>query len=183
MNSKRTAMKTKSLLLSLGVTAAFLCGVTDAPAQKKGAKHEDTGFSASYNYEVETVGVGTEGTKSLKVWAYGKSVDEAVQLAKKSAVAACVYRGLPASESVLATPALCPSPDPEWDGYFKDFFADGGRYINYVNLTSDGDPSGQDRLKLKKGGYKCAIYVQVLYDRLRKDLEKDGVIAGMNSWF
>ena len=140
-------------------------------------------FDGSYNYEVETVGVGTEGTKSLKVWAYGKSVDEAIVLAKKCAVAACIYRGLPASDNVLATPALCPEPDPKWDDYFAEFFDDGGAYLNYVNLTSDGVPSGQDRLKLKKGGYKCGIYVQVLFDRLRKDLEKQGVIASMNSWF
>jgi hypothetical protein len=140
-------------------------------------------FDGSYNYEVETVGVGTEGTKSLKVWAYGKNVDEAIALAKKCAVAACIYRGLPAAENVLATPALCPNPDPKWDDYFGEFFDDGGEYLNYVNLTSDGVPSGQDRLKLKKGGYKCGIYVQVLFDRLRKDLEKKGVIASMNSYF
>lgn len=154
-------------------------------AQKNKSKLENVQnpFSAAYNYEVETVGVGTEGTKSLKVWAYGKNVDEAVQLAKKCAVAACIYRGLPASDNTLATPALCPEPDSKWDIFFRQFFSDGGEYLNYVNLTSDGVPSGQDRLKIKNGGYKCGIYVQVLYDRLRKDLEKSGIITSMNSWF
>jgi len=166
----------------MAATALALC--LPAAAQNKKSRMENVGgnFFARYNYEVETVGVGTEGTKSLKVWAYGKKVDEAVMMAKKLAVAACIYRGLPASTYALATPALYPDPQEEWEDYFEDFFEDGGPYLNYVNLTSDGDPSGQDRLKMK-GGYKVGVYVQVLYDRLRKDLEAKGVIKSMDSWF
>ena len=169
--------------LILGAVAALLLAPS-AFAQKKNTRLENVGnaFFDRYNYEVETVGVGTEGTTALKVWAYGKTVDKAVMMAKKCAVAACIYRGLPASTYALATPALCPEPDKKWEDFFEDFFDDGGEYLNYVNLTSDGDPSGQDRLKMK-GGYKVGVYVQVLYDRLRKDLEEKGVIKSMDSWF
>ena len=173
-------------MLLAGVVAIMTIFSTPASAQKKGTRIENIGSRAyfdQYNYEVETVGVGTEGTKALKIWAYGKKVEQAVQTAKKCAVAACIYRGLPASTYTLATPALCPEdPGEEWDEFFSDFFRDGGPYLNYVNLTSDGDPSGQDRLKMK-GGYKVGVYVQVLFDRLRKDLEAKGVIKSMDSWF
>lgn len=175
----------QSLLLGFLATAFLFLSGTDAAAQKRKTRLDnvDGRFNAQYNYEVETVGVGTEGTKALKVWAYGKSVNAAIQMAKKCAVAACIYRGLPASTYALATPALCSNPGDEWDDYFDDFFRDGGQYLNYVNLTSDGVPSGQDRLKLKGGGYKVGIYVQVLYDRLRKDMEAKGIIKSMDSYF
>ena len=166
----------------LSIAALCVAVVAYAGKDKKSRVENVNGFSAAYNYEVETVGVGSEGTKSLKVWAYDKTVEKAVALAKKCAVAACIYRGLPASTYSLATPALCENPDPKWDGWFKKFFDDGGQYNNYVNLTTDGMPSGQDRLKMK-GGYKVGVYVQVLHDRLRKDLEREGIIKSMNSWF
>jgi len=150
-------MKITHLLFALSA-AAFLVAAPALQAQKKQSKVENLkgkSFQGTNNYEVETIGVGTEGTKSLKVWAYGKKVDDAVQLAKKCAVTACVFRGLPAGDKVLATPPLCENPDPKWDAFFEAFFADGGEYLNYVNLTSDGLPSGQERLKTKKG-YKVA---------------------------
>ena len=173
-------MRSKLAILSLAV---FLGAVPSVWAQKNRSRVENVpGFSAAYQYEVETVGVGTEGIKALKVWAFDRTVDKAVELAKKCAVAACIYRGLPASDYATATPPLCETPGAEWDDYFARFFADGGEYVNYINLTTDGVPSGQDRLKTKTG-YKVGVYVQVLYDRLRKKLETDGVIKNMNSWF
>ena len=42
-------------------------------------------------------------------------------------------------------------------------------------MTTDGVPSGQDRMKIK-GGYKVAIYVQVMYDNLRDKMEADGIV-------
>ena len=166
-----------TLLLAAG-------GSWDASAQKKKSKVDSPSSKelASYNYEVETVGVGTEGTKVIKIWAYDKTVDGATQFAKKLAVAACIYRGLPASSDALATPALCPNPGEEWNDFFVRFFSEGGEYLNYVNITSDGVPGGQDRLKTKTG-YKVGVYVQVLFDRLRVFLEDKGVIKSMNSWF
>ena len=167
-------------IILLGLAASLILSPA-ALAQKKGSRLENVGtrsYFDQYNYEVETVGVGTEGTKALKVWTYGKTVEKAVMDAKKCAVAACIYRGLPASTlSIFLALGYISITD-----FFNDFFKDGGEYLNYVNLTSDGDPSGQDRLKMK-GGYKVGVYVQVLYDRLRKHLEAKGVIKSMDSWF
>ena len=170
----------QSKILILGI-AAMLLAAPVSHADKKNKQH-DTAYSANYNFEVETVGVGSEGTKSLKVWAFDKTVDAAVQKAKKNAVAACIYRGLPASTYALATPALCANPDPKWDAWFNAFFSDNGPYLNYVNLTSDGDPSGQDRLRTKTG-YKVGVYIQVRFDALRKALEDEGIIVKMTDWF
>lgn len=135
-------------------------------------------------YEVSTVQVGQEGTKFLKVWGFGKKVDIAIAQAKKNAVHACIFRGIPGNENAMATPALCNDPnilDTQAD-YFYDFFEISETYIRFVNLTTDGIPSAQDKREVK-GGYKVAIYVQVMYDNLRDKLQADGIIKKLNSGF
>jgi hypothetical protein len=156
--------------------------VVGANAQKR--KERKVLFGSSYNYEVLVLGVGQDGTKVFKVYGFGKKVDAAIAQAKKNAVAACIFRGLPGANGAAPTPAICSNPNAEEDNldYFTNFFATGGKYLQYINLTTDGMPSGQDRLKVK-GGYKVGISVQVLYDKLRKDLEAAGIARGLSSGF
>ncbi len=141
-------------------------------------------FGSSYNYEVAVMGVGQDGTKVIKVWGYAKKVDQAIVQAKKNAVAACIFRGIPGGNGAAATPAICRDSKAEENNaeYFEKFFETGSQYLKYVNLTTDATPSGQDRLKVK-GGYKVGIVVQVLYDNLRRDLEADGIAKGLASGF
>ena len=141
-------------------------------------------FKSWDNYEVTTERVGVEGTKFIKVWGFGKNVDKAVMAAKRNAVHACIFRGLPANTNVNATPPILKSSNAyaEHEEYFDDFFAPGGPYLGYVNMTTDGVPSGQDRRQVK-GGYKVAIYVQVMYDNLKSKLESDGIARKLNSGF
>ena len=175
-------MKVKGFMRGLLIAAAFVLIAAPADAQKR--KERKVLFGSSYNYEVTTIGVGQDGTKAVKVWGYGKKVDQAVVQAKKNAVAAAILRGYPGSASANATPALMKDPNAEENNieYFEDFFETGGKYLKFVNLTTDGVPAGQDRLKVK-GGYKVAIYVQVMYHNLRKQLEADGVIKKLGSGF
>ena len=71
--------------------------------------------------------VGTEGTKFVKVWGFGKTVDKAVMAAKRNAVHACLFRGLPAGPNANATPAICRDPNTfrNNEAYFEEFFAPG----------------------------------------------------------
>lgn len=134
-------------------------------------------FSSTTNYEIQILGVGQDGTKVFKIWAYGKNVDEAIATAKKQAVRACLFRGLPGSEHTNASPAICDggtADEQQHADFFREFFTTGGQYLNYVNITTDGVPSGQDRLKVK-GGYKVGLKVQVLYNNLRKTMEQEGI--------
>lgn len=175
-------MKRSYLIHGLLIAAMLLAFGTDASAQKR--KERKILFGSSYNYEVTTVAVGQDGTKFVKVWGYGKKVDQAVVQAKKNAVAAAIFRGYPGSASANATPPLCKDPNAEENNleYFEKFFETGGKYLQFVNLTTDGVPAGQDRLKIK-GGYKVAIYAQVMYDNLRRQLEADGIIKKLGSGF
>ncbi|MDR1225402.1 MAG: hypothetical protein LBK47_00700 [Prevotellaceae bacterium] len=166
----------------IALFALALLVVVQVNAQSR--KERKLLFGSSYNYEILMLGVGQDGTKVFKVYAYAKKVDDAIVQAKKNAVAACIFRGLPGANGAAPTPAICPDPNTEENNldYFTSFFATGGRYLQYINLTTDGVPSGQDRLKVK-GGYKVGISVQVLYDKLRKDLEAAGIARGLSSGF
>lgn len=152
-----------------------------------GGKDRRLSFKSWDNYEVSIEKTGTEGTKFVKVWGYGKKLDEAIMNAKMNAVHACLFCGLPANPAVgvyVATPAICSNPDEGSanEDYFQEFFAAGGPYLKYINLTTDGVPSGQDRRQVK-GGYKVALYVQVMYDSLRKRMQTDGLAKSLNSGF
>ncbi len=143
-------------------------------------------YSSSYNYEVEITGVGSDGTKTMKVWGYGRRVEDAIIQAKMNAVASVIFRGIPAGHGAAATPAILRDPNAgeKHADYFDEFFSASGKYINFINLTTDGMPSGQDRLRMSRPrGYKVAIYAQVMYDNLRRQLEADGIARRLDHGF
>lgn len=139
------------------------------------------------NYEVSTISVGQNGTKNLKVWGYGKKIDKAIEQAKKNAVHACLFRGCPGTQTARSTPAIFVNQGngqvaAENFDYFYNFFEENGDYIQFVNMTTDGVPSGQDRREVK-GGYKVAINVQVMYDNLREKMKQDGILKNSAGGF
>ena len=155
--------------------------VTVVYAQRK---NRTTSVREWDEYEIAVEKVGVEGTKFVKVWGSGKDVDAAVLSAKRNAVHACLFRGLLVGTDVNATPAICRDPRALEDhiDYFERFFAADGPFLNYVNVTTDGVPSGQDRRQVK-GGFKVAIYAQVLYDDLKRQMENDGIIRKLSTYF
>ena len=168
-------MKKLSLLFILCVCMVSVCS-----AQKNDRR---ASYKSWENYEITTERVGVEGTKFVKVWGFGKNVDKAVMNAKRNAVHACIFRGLPGNTNANSTPAILNESAYEQNyTYFEEFFAPGGAYLGFVNQTTDGVPSGQDRRKVK-GGYKVGIYVQVMYDNLRNKLERDGLKRRLSDGF
>lgn len=165
----------KLLKLALIITFGILL-TTEMDAQRYK-------YKTSRNNEVVMLGVGADGTKAFKIYSTARKVEKAIALAKKEAVEICIFKGLPASGTISETPALCDRETEQQNAkYFQEFFTPGGRYLDYVNITTDGYPSGQDRLKIK-GGYKVGLMVQILYENLRKDLEKDNIIKPLNYGF
>jgi hypothetical protein len=170
----------KALLIAL--TLLMTASAVTVSAQT--GKDRRKSFKSWDNYEISTEKVGVDGTKFVKVWGFGKTVDAAVMQAKKNAVHACIFRGLPGGATAMSTPPICSNPNTleANEDYFQDFFAAGGPYLAYVNMTTDGVPSGTDRRKVQ-GGYKVGIYVQVMYDNLKHKLEADGIARKLSSGF
>ncbi len=172
--------KILSIILLIAVGLCF-----DLSAKKKIDK--DQYMKEWANYEVTTNSVGQNGTKYLKVWGYGKKIDKAIEQAKKNAVHACLFRGCPGSKTARATPAIFANQGngqvaAENFDYFYNFFEENGDYLQFVNMTTDGIPSGQDRREVK-GGYKVAIDVQVMYDNLREKMKQDGILKNAAGGF
>lgn len=164
------------------LTLILIC-LCSLPAHSQSRKERKQLFDSSTNYEVEMLGVGQDGTKVFKVWAYGRTAEDAIMQAKKQAVRACLFRGLPGSGQTNATPAICPpAAETTYADFFHTFFQVGGTFLGYVNITTDGMPSGQDRLKVKKG-YKVGLKVQILYDNLRMAMENEGIAQRLNQLF
>ncbi len=136
-------------------------------------------WASDVSYEVTVVGIGTDGTKLLKVWGYDKKADLAKIDAKKNAVAACLFKGAVGSREKVVKPII---PDPNQAeahaAYFEKFFETGGQYLQYVGITNDA--TGRDIVKMKKG-YKVGVVVSVNYDALRKEMERQGIVKSLSN--
>ena len=94
-----------------------------------------------------------------------------------------IFRGVPGGNGAAPTPAILSIDGYEKNAEFFDaFFKSGGMYLSFINLTTDGVPSGDDRVRMEKG-YKVAICASVNYDGLRKYLEEKGIAKKLDAGF
>ena len=77
---------------------------------------------------------------------------------------------------------MCTNPNIEFEKkeFFDTFFADGGKYMKYINLSNDGEMASE-RLKVGKE-YKFGIHVLVSKDMLRKDMEEAGILRTLKGF-
>jgi hypothetical protein len=169
-------MKNKILLLSI---LCFITTLSFAQARKKAEQ-----ATREWRYEVEAVSVGVQGTYLIKVWSYSKKPDVAIEQAKKNAVHGIVFKGFAGKQGVPGQNALCNDPNVEEQKaeFFDPFFQDGGKYMKFVSLSTDGSVAAEDRMKVGKE-YKVGVIVSVRVADLRKELENAGVIRSLNSGF
>lgn len=133
------------------------------------------------NYEVECLGVGTQGTQLLKIWGYGKKPEDAVIQAKRNAVHAVIFKGITAGQGCMKRPLITnPGAEESHADYFKEFFSPAGRYLNFVSLSGEGV---QERIKIDSKTYKVAINVSVMHTALRQELESAGILKQLGSGF
>lgn len=133
-----------------------------------------------WRYEIECVATGAEGSFLVKVWSYSKKPAVAIEQAKKNAVHGIIFKGFSGAGAGCSQQPLVSDPAIEQASqqFFEDFFADGGKYMKFVNVSTDGMISPEDRLKIGKE-YKIGVIVSVLKDNLRKELEAAGIIKAL----
>jgi len=142
--------------------------------------------TVQWRYEVQGVGTGREGTYLLKVWSYSKSPQVAIEQAKKNAVHGIIFKGyVGVKQGVSTQKPLVNSlvAAKEHEQFFKKFFADGGDYMKYVSMATDGAVAASDRMKISKKEFKIGVVVSVRKDELRKELERQGIVKGLSSMF
>jgi len=173
-------MKKNSLKLLI-TAAMFLLFATLTLAQSNKKADKDT---QSWRYELECVSTGAQGTYLIKVWSYSKKPTIAIEQAKKNAVHGIIFKGFSGQGAGCTQKPLTSNPalEQEKAEFFKEFFADGGKYMKFVNVSGDGTVNAEDRLKVGKE-YKIGVVVSILTGNLRKDLEAAGIIKSLNSGF
>ncbi len=167
----------KMTCLLLIIFAGF---APEAIAQKRKADKD----TQNWVYEIEPVAVGTQGSYLIKVWSYSKKPIVAIEQAKKNAVHGIIFKGFTGVQGVPGQRPLTNNPNLEVEQaeFFKNFFADGGKYMKFVNITNDGSVAAEDRVKIGKE-YKIGVVVSVNVAGLRKDLEDAGMVRGLGSGF
>lgn len=137
-----------------------------------------------YNYEVECMGTGMDGTQLIKVWGYGRKPDDAIEQAKKNAVHAVIFKGITSGKPGCMQKPLSTEVggEQQHQEYYNAFFSKGGKYLNFVSITNDGSINPNDRLKTGSQ-YKIGEVVSVSHSLLRKELEAAGVIKKLDAGF
>ncbi len=165
-------MQTKLFLL----LTLFICATLTA--QKK-----DNERTMEWRYEVQCAGVAADGTYLVKVYTFTKRPRVAYEQAKKNAVHAVLFKGIPGDRtSGCATQKpLCLNPNIEFEKkeFFETFFQNGGKFMKYVFESNNGNIDSGDVVKAGKE-YKIGILVTVSKDLLRKDLEAAGIIRSLS---
>lgn len=157
--------------------------VANAQSKKRKKANKET---EQWRYEIECVGTGIQGTYLIKVWSYSKNSDIAIEQAKKNAIHGVIFKGFVGDKNGCTNQkplSRNSNLENEQKTFFKHFFADGGKYIKFVSLSTDGAIDAGDRLKINKKEYKIGVIVSVRKDELRKDLESAGIIKSLSSGF
>ncbi|MFZ4797703.1 MAG: hypothetical protein ACOYMA_09430 [Bacteroidia bacterium] len=164
----------KKILLVLLVAGAII--YTSCKSKKNTA--------AFYDYEVECMGGGTDGTQFIKVWGYGSNPDIAIEQAKKNAVHALIFKGITTGKPGCMQKPLATQvgAEQQYKEYFDSFFSKEGKYLNFVSISNDGSINPNDRLKVGNK-YKIGVAVSVKHASLRKELEAAGIVNRLDNGF
>lgn len=132
-----------------------------------------------WSYEVESMGVGADGTYAIRIWSWWRNANMPVETAKKNAVHAVIFRGVPAGNGAAAQPALKTGAlTPAETAFFDNFFL--SEYQRYINSVASGSIQV---LKTGRNEYKIGYVVSVSKDSLRKYLEDNNMIKKLSSGF
>lgn len=151
--------------------------------QKKKVKqaNQDTN---QWRYEIEMVSEGQSKSVLTKVWSYSSSVAVAMEQAKKNAVHAAIFKGIPGAQGTNGKRPLIKGADADENAdFFESFFANGGGYMRYVSLTNSGALNSGDTVKVDKKEYRVGVYVSISYNELRTYLEEKGIVKKLSSGF
>lgn len=156
----------------------------DVSAQKKAKKKADEA-TAAWNYEIDQVATGKQGSVIVKIWSNSNKPEVAAEQAKKNAIHGTIFKGIPEKDRIPGKRPMI----KEANGYdthkafFDQFFSEGGAYMRFVTLTTNGLLEPGDVLRVSKKEFKVGVQITVSFDELRKYLEQNDVIKRLDHGF
>lgn len=165
-------MRRTTLAVFAAAVAALLLFAPEAKAEKSGVKDKN-----NYRYDVEYVKSVGSGVDCVMVWSYTKKKNETVELSKRNAVHAVIFKGYSGAGASKRALARDINAEETYADFFNEFFAAGGEYGRFVANVGT-------RSLVKQGkDFKIGEEVTVNTAALRKYLEGRGIIKSMNSGF
>ncbi len=132
--------------------------------------------NASYSsIQVECLGVEMDGSQTLRVLGVGRNKTDAVEQAKKNAVAVVLFVGVRGGEGCDQRPLLPEvNARQKYEEYFDRFFVDKGEYRKFVSM----EDTKRRSTKKKKSKIQEYYYVtvRVLRSELKRQLVNDGLL-------
>ena len=132
-------------------------------------------------YEIEMAEVGEPGTLVVKVWCYNKKPQISEDVAKKNAIKGVLFKGVSDSGRMKGRKALVEDGYESHQEYFDDFFNE-GKYARYSRVALNNYVEENSLIKVGKL-YKIGKIVVISYNDLRKQLENDKIIKGLDYGF
>lgn len=132
------------------------------------------------SYEIEGAGTATQGSYLVKVTVISKKSSVNNEYIARCAVHGVLFRGFSNQETRQTQKPLAGSPmaEAQHAQFFSEFFKENGPSVAYVTTID----SGLQVVRVNKE-YRISTIVVVNKSQLQKDLEKAGVIKGLNSGF
>jgi len=132
-------------------------------------------------YDIKCGGSASQGYYLVEVSAYASKANKINQaLVCRAAVHGVLFKGFSGDNGCTSQRPLAANAavEEQHQEFFKPFFKDDGDYRNYASMVAGS-------MKTQKVGnqFKVNALVTVSKDRLRTDLEKAGIIKGLNSGF
>lgn len=132
-------------------------------------------------YEIEMAEVGEPGTLVVKVWCYNKKPQISEDVAKMNAIKGVLFKGVSDSGRMKGRKALVEDGYENHQDYFDDFFKE-SKYAKYSRVALNNYVEQNSLIKVGKL-YKIGKIVVISYNDLRKQLETDKIIKGLDYGF
>ena len=164
-------MRKSIKLFAMGIAALLLAGtVSNAKASGK------LKYDSKSTYEVESLGRDGDGYKVVRLHGIGDTEEAAIEDAMMKAVACALFCGFPSGGDGVTgqTPAIITDPNAEAANkkFLTEFFK--SDYKKYVVVSTRVPTKASS--KVSKKLFKVRIGMDVSYDALKAEMQKQGVI-------
>ena len=139
-------------------------------------------FNIDASREVVITRSATVGFKMVKVTAYGRTVDKAIDKAMMDAVVALSFFGASGENEMNKCPAILLEGRLAYDekkDFFDNFFRKGD-FLSYVKRVNSSYPIGKNNIKTDRGR-KVQLILLVNWDALSKCYKNAGLKTVTNS--
>ena len=131
----------------------------------------------SWNYEIEGVGTGVEGTYLVKVTVIAKKPNVSDDEILRSAIHGILFRGFESKQyRQHQRPMVESGAESQHEAFFNSFFSsDLSGYARTID--------GSRQVKMVSKTYRVSAQVQVHKEKLRQYMEQQNIIKPLNDGF